>query len=65
MVFFQIKNTFRYGNITRCNRKLCECFEYIVKDKSENDVCLHLQQYRTYIRCYRENTKPEKDPFLL
>lgn len=70
MIFCQVKSTLKYTNITRCNKKLCECFQYALNRNTEHrNPVITMDEFYKYRKCYNMNTpdedKKRSEPFLL
>lgn len=68
MVFCHLKNTLKYTNVTRCNKRVCKCFQYIMLPNAGKSFPPRISQadYEKYRTCYAFNTpKEKKDTFLL
>jgi len=61
MVLYQLKNTVKYVNITRCNKQLCHCFKEFINKKP----LINKRDYNEYVECYKNNSGETKDMFLL
>jgi len=70
MIFCQVKSTLKYTNITRCNKKLCACFQYVLAQNTdqENPV-ISMDHFYKYRLCHNVNTSNDdterSEPFLL
>lgn len=70
MIFCQVKNTLKYTNITRCNKKICECFQHVLDRSTEHkNPVVTMDEFHKYRKCYEVNTSDDDTtrtyPFLL
>lgn len=68
MIFLQLKNTCRYAHFTRCDRKVCECMVYIIRQTTSEKTIpdtITENEHRAYLKCHKSNTDKRKDVFLL